>query len=249
MLEVSKFKQEYIVKSYETDCHGFLRLLTLMNLLQDMAVTHADILGFGFEECRKRGVLWVGANYVLNIARWPQMNEKITIETWPSEEKMWGAIRDFAVKDEYGEVVIKASSLWVLVDTQRRRPVQLRKHFPDYEPIAEHALVTDFPKIPMVENVSMQNLFKVRFDDIDVNHHVNNAVFLLWASESLENEFRSSHYPSEIEIQFKKEVLYGSTIVVKTERHENESIHLISESQENSELAYCRIKWQQITSK
>ena len=57
---VSKFKKNYIVKSYEADCHGFLRLLTLMNLLQDAAMESADELGVGLEKCLERGLkIWL----------------------------------------------------------------------------------------------------------------------------------------------------------------------------------------------
>ena len=65
--EISKYKKEYVVKSYEADCHGFLRLLTLLNWLQDIAVENAQYLGFGFDVCREHNLAWVGSNYVVKI--------------------------------------------------------------------------------------------------------------------------------------------------------------------------------------
>ena len=40
-MRVSKYVKEYTVRSHEADCHGFLRVLSLMNVLQDIAVEHA----------------------------------------------------------------------------------------------------------------------------------------------------------------------------------------------------------------
>ena len=60
-----KFLKEYTVKSYEADAHGFLRIMALMNILQDAADGSAMELGFGFEDCWKRGVSWVGSNYLI----------------------------------------------------------------------------------------------------------------------------------------------------------------------------------------
>ena len=120
-MPVKKFIKEYVVKSYEADAHGFLRLIALLNILQDAADGSAIELGFGFETCWSKGVSWVGSNYLLRINRLPKIHEKFVIETWPAELKLWGAIRDFVVYDEKGEVLLKACSQWVLVDIERKR--------------------------------------------------------------------------------------------------------------------------------
>ena len=114
-MKAAKFFKEYEVKSYETDCHGFLRLITLMNILQDAADGSATSLGLGFDDCAAKGVAWVGSNYLLKIKRLPKMHEKFVVETWPAEAKLWGAIRDFILRDENGIELVRASSQWVLI--------------------------------------------------------------------------------------------------------------------------------------
>ena len=52
-MHISKHVKNYTVKSHEVDCHGFLRLLSLMNILQDIAVEHADTLGVGLDICKE----------------------------------------------------------------------------------------------------------------------------------------------------------------------------------------------------
>ena len=64
-----KFLKDYIVKSYEADAHGYLRIMTLMNILQDAADGSAIELGFSFEDVWKKGVSWVGSNYLIEINR------------------------------------------------------------------------------------------------------------------------------------------------------------------------------------
>ena len=145
--------------------------------------------------------------------------------------------------DESGKPIILASSQWVLIDAKRRRPVMLSKYFPDYEAFGERALKTDFPKLPTVGESASKTSFKVRFDDIDVNGHVNNTIYPLWASESVDKDYRMTHLPSEIELCFKKEALYGETVDVFTEQTEDESLHSICDTKSGDELAQCRIKW------
>lgn len=245
-MRVEKYSKKYTVKSHEADCHGFLRVLSLMNVLQDVAVEHAETLGLGLSSCLKQNLAWVGSNYLVQILQMPQENESFSITTWPAEAKLWGAIRDFSVQNEFGQEIIKASSQWVLIDVERRRPVMLKKHFPNYETVNERVIEADFAQTPTLTEKTNYAEFKVRFDDIDVNQHVNNAVYPLWASESLDNNFRLHHTPIELEIGYKKEALYGETIVVYSQQKGDESLHSICNKANGDELAWCRIKWRQI---
>lgn len=248
MISVFKYNKEYHVKSYEVDCHGFLRIVTLMNFLQEAAVESAEALGFGFEKCRSMGVAWVGSNYLIKIDRLPKINERVYIDTWPAEGKLWGAIRNFLVKDESGEIIIRARSQWVLIDMERRRPVGLNKYFPEYAFIDEQVMDDDFHKLSRIENSADIKEIWVRFDDIDINNHVNNAVYPLWASESISSDYRLSHTPIEIELCFKKEALIGEKVEVYTEQNGNESFHTIVDKGSKNELAECRFVWKEITS-
>ena len=245
-MDVKKFKKEYVVKSYEADAHGFLRLLALMNILQDAADGSAMELGFGFEDCAKHGVSWVGSNYLLEIKRLPKMHEKFIIETWPAEAKLWGAIRDSVVYDENGNILLKSSSQWVLVDIVRKRPVPLAKHFSDYKALEERALNVEFSRPSAFENPQTEQTFKVRFDDIDINKHVNNAVYPLWASESVNSQWREKNVPAKIELWFKKEALYGQTVKVLTKSEGMMTIHSITDETKENELARCNIVWRKL---
>lgn len=242
-MNISKYEKEYLISSYECDRNENLRLLTLMNILQDAADEHATSLGLGLDYCLSKGLAWVGSNYHLQILRLPKMHEKIKLLTWPAVEKKLGAIREFLLLDDKGNPIIKASSQWILIDAARRKPVALRENLPMYQVIDERVIETDFAKIPEPQKIDETAEFFIRFDDIDLNNHVNNAVYPLWASEAVGIEFRSTHTPSEIEISFKKEGLYGEDILVETEISNLTSLHGIKAKSDGRELARVRIVW------
>jgi acyl-ACP thioesterase len=73
--------------------------------------------------------------------------------------------------------------------------------------------------------------------------HVNNALYPLWASETLDNSFRDENLPSEIEISFKKEGYLGDDIEVISEVSEGKTIHSIKAINDNRELSSVRINW------
>ena len=242
-----KFTGNYHVRSYECDRNNNLRILTLMNIFQDMADNHACEMGLGMEYVLSKGLAWVGSNYVLEIDRLPRMHENIRSETWPSEEKRIGAIRDFEVFGENEQSIIRASSQWILIDLDRKRPVGLRENLPEYEALPQHSLATDFPKLPEIQRIDEEAKFRVRFDDIDINKHVNNAVYAVWASEAVDANFRLNHTPTQIEIVFKKEGLMGEKIKVATQQNDLQTLHSICtyDNENNRELARVLIKWKQ----
>lgn len=243
-MELKKYAKEYLIRSYECDRNNNLRIVTLMNIFQDISDENATQMGLGINFCLSRGLAWVGSNYELEIERLPRLHETIKIVSWPAVEKKLGAVRDFEVYGEDGTRIIEASSQWILINAEKRRPVSLRDNLPEYTVIAERALETDFPKLGEVNRVDVQTKFRVRYDDIDLNRHVNNAVYVLWANEAVDPEFRLNHNPAHIEISFKKEGYIGEKICVKTECDGAQTLHSIQTYDgDDRELARARITW------
>ncbi len=241
---VEKYSKTYHVRSYESDKNGDLRLVTLMNIFQDMADTHASVMGLGIDYCLTHGMAWVGANYHLKIERMPKLHEQIIVDTWPAVEKKLGALRDFVVKGADGQEIIWASSQWILIDAKKKRPLALRANLPQYCVVDGRAMKEEFNhhlETPQRTDFKMQ--FNVRFDDIDLNNHVNNAVYPLWASEAVPSDFRLGKQICELEVVFKKECHLGEQVVVLSEINERETRHLITAQGDNRELALVRIVW------
>ena len=101
----------------------------------------------------------------------------------------------------------------------------------------------DYARLPEPAREDHREIFKVRYDDIDVNHHVNNAVYPLWATEAVPADFRLKHTPAALEIAFKKEGLFGEEVVIRTEIDGLVTLHGIYADDDNRELAKIRIRW------
>lgn len=244
---VEKFEREYAIRTYECDKRGDLRLITLFNIFQDMADTHASNMGLGLEYCMDKGFAWVGSNYHVKINRLPKLHEKIKVSTWPAVEKKLGAIRDFVVFSEKGEKIISAASQWILIDVARKRPLGLKDNLSHYEVVDDRAMDQEFNvKMADLEKTDKLMNFNVRFDDIDINNHVNNAVYPLWASEAVDAEFRFSHSPEEVEIAFKKECHPGERVTVLTQIDGTDTIHSIKSQTDDRELSKVKIKWKKL---
>ena len=240
---MQKYALEHKIYSYECDKDSKLRLLTLFNLLQHMADSQADLLGVGYKYCSNQNITWVGINYALHINKRPAWNDVVKIETWPSGLSPSRATRDFCVSDAEGQPLFTASSQWVIIDLETGRPQPTKKYVKDLKSLSERALDTNFPAIHEVNRIDFEKRFYVRYDDIDINQHVNNAIYPVWASESVPNDFREENEIEDIEISFKKPAFYGDEIMVLTQIDDNLTIHQIISADKTKEFAFVKIKW------
>ena len=244
MVKVEKLTHKYTIKSFECDRKDTLRLLTLLNMFQDIADDSANSIGIGYDYLRTVGKAWVLIAMNVEIDRMPHLQEEITVVSWPSDELPLYTEREFEVWSASGERIIRACSQWIIIDFASRRPVPVRRHLPEYEPVREKVIADNrFRKLPEVEREDYTERFLVRYDDIDRNDHVNNAIYSLWASESLVPEYRMGHEPARLDINFKKEGLFGEKILVRTQMDGDTSLHSVIAVEDGRELARVRFEW------
>ena len=244
IMAIRKQVHTYVVKSFECDRKDTLRLLTLLNLFQDISDDSANEIGIGYDYLRSKGKAWVLIAMNVEIDRMPHLREEITLKSWPSDLSALYTEREVEVWSADGQRIIRACSQWVVIDFSSRRPVHLKEWLPEYEPINEKVILEGrFPKLPAIEHVDYMEQFLVRYDDIDRNNHVNSAIYALWASESLVPEFRLEREPAGIDINFKKEGLFGEKIKVQTQMDGESSLHSIQALSDGRELARVQFRW------
>ena len=240
---MEKYVKNYEIRSADCDQNGLLRLRTLFNLFQDLADDHANIMGVGYHFCKEHGIGWIGGAYHIRINQMPKWEDKVRLLTWPSASTAVTGIREFQMCSEKGDILIDASSQWVLVDTQKFRPISVAKYIGSYELIPERSVDTSFEKLPTLERIDYETDEIVRYDDIDLNNHVNNAVYPAWILDALPVEFLKQHVLKELKIQFKKSALLSDFIHIQTQIEGEHTFHVITNKDGSSEFARLEMKW------
>ncbi len=200
-----KYSVKRILQAYQCDRYGDIRPLILMNELQSIADTHAEILGCGRTYCLANNVAWVVTHYVVDIVELPREGEELTFTTWPSCQDALRATRDFEIRGADNRLMVRATSQWILIDVNRRRPVPLENHLSPDVVIPIRAYSCAFEKFADF-TATKTHIMKCRFDDIDVNQHINNAVYAVWATESVGYAYRNTHKLKSIRLNYKKEI-------------------------------------------
>jgi len=241
------FEKTFPVSYHELDIHGNLRLVTILNYMQDIAGVHASRLAVSVADLRPGGLTWVLSRLHLQMERYPRAEEMVRVSTWPATRQGLFTCREFELYDGNELCVGRASTSWALLKITTRRPVQLEEHLPPYPLMPRRALDDDFSALPAFTESSTTDMkFRVLRDNMDINHHVNNTVFAGWAMEAVPDEIAAGSL-AELEIAFRAEAVYGETVVSRcTVMEEGETpccLHQIVNNRDGKELARLRSRW------
>lgn len=192
------------------DVNDNLSAKSILGIFQGVASLHAEFIGVDYETMLKKNLFWVLSRVKFDIVKKPKVNQTVIVETWPHQKGRIDFDRDFLMKSEDGEILIKATSKWCVIDATTRT---LQKS-DNINYIGEYCLDTNYPdrfcKIILPDAV-LQKQFEhiVRCSDLDHNKHMNNTNYAdLVLSATCCQEF--SHF----EINFLSECLLGDKIEV-----------------------------------
>ena len=235
----------YPVSISEIDGKGVIKPAVLFNYMQDIAAKSIDRLGhqYSWDELYKKGRGWFLIRYRVEFDSYPANIEKIKVQTENRGANRMHAFRDFELFDnDTGARFLRATSSWFIVDLDNKSVVNLKQEYPDFFNFEKREDDLVLNKLKSIDTADAEKLFHVRYDDLDFNNHVNNTVYITWAMEVLDYDFRQSHRLKSMDIYFKHEVSYGDDIIsqVKYDRENCETMHVIKNSKTNEEL--CLIK-------
>ena len=207
----SKFK----VTSGDTDMYSRLRPGALLNFLIQSAINSADDLGFGFGSIKSLDLFWVLSRLTVEISRPLKWYEDLVVETWPKDVERIIYLRDFIVRDNDEKVVAKATSGWLAIDFNTKRPKRIDDlHAEIFERLKYKAALEDLPE--KLTSPGEGDLFEIKssYFDIDLNKHVTSTRYIDWMMDTFGLDFNFSHYPKRISINYLKETMPDETIIL-----------------------------------
>jgi acyl-ACP thioesterase len=242
------YREAFKVRSYETDTRGRLQVPILCQLLEETAVAHAAILGVAVESLIDSGVAWVLSRLHLEMEHWPGTDEEIEIDTWPEAASRLFTERRFDILDASERRVGSASTLWLVLDLERRRPVRLPPRVTDR--LHEHELGPEprkFGDLAKPDPIDNELAFTVRRSDLDLADHVNNTSYVEWAIEAVPDEVWGVADLAELEIHYLSECHHGQTVVSRSHiidhGQQTEVRHQLVRSEDDVEVARARTLW------
>jgi medium-chain acyl-[acyl-carrier-protein] hydrolase len=238
----------YDVKYYEADYKKRVLITSVMNYFQDLVVKDSEKKEIGLDFLKEHNMAWVIAKWDITFEKYPSFKDNLLVKTIPIALKSFYAHRRFEVWNENSELVISANTLWILINTKTRKPVKIDSVFYDAYGLGyENNDKLDFEKLQIPEHLTAKNEFTIRYTDIDTNEHVNNVKFVEWAMQTVPLEVIMSKTLCRIQIEYKKEALYGDSVLSCSQMSKKEESiefqHLICDSSMEKEFAVLKSTW------
>jgi acyl-ACP thioesterase len=151
------------------------------------------------------------------VERRPACGETVQISTWPREWEKLFALRDYEIRDEKGNAVVRGRGCWLVIDVERRRPLRIQ---PFLEPLPPNRGIDAFPAGPSGLNAQENPVKKTErsalYSDIDYYGHVNNARYIQWIQDATNPDVLIKADQARLDINYLSEVLPGETIEIWT---------------------------------
>jgi acyl-ACP thioesterase len=249
---INNFWKDYFeVRLYEEGIYNHVPMQVICRYLQESASNHMSELGFSAKKLFLQNQIWVLSRLHVNIQKYPSWNERIKVETWLSGIKdSFLVFRDFHILYENNEIIGKATSLWLLLDLNTRRPIRVSKELLNFPSSKSSLLNINIRKqLERPKKVDIEKKFWVRLSDLDLNQHVNNTIYIEWFLETVPQDIWQNYFITSLEIDFRAESVYGDLVVSQTERDPKELPlpyifkHRIFGSADNQELAVAKTVW------
>lgn len=179
-MEWTKYQKDYRIPSYEIDLSEELKLVSILQLIQEVSEEHAASFHLGRRGCLQHGLVWVIARVEVIINQLPKLGDTVTIETWPGKVKKIIYPRYVTFEDETNQVQIKAVTAWSLFDINRRSLSFINPALLDYPDTSKVLEYLPLPSRLDINEFDQTFIRKPVFSDLDCNHHVNNVKYVEW---------------------------------------------------------------------
>ncbi|MGI6180636.1 MAG: acyl-[acyl-carrier-protein] thioesterase [Agathobaculum sp.] len=202
--------REYEITFSHVDNRGFARPSFLWTTMQDAATVHADELHIGRDDLH---ILWVLSRMKATLTRPLLPYERLRCETWCPGIRgaCWYRCFAFYVGDE---PVGQGQSMWVTLEPETHRILR-----PTAFPAAAdylHAARGDlFPPLPKLScgNAQLHHIHDVRYSDLDINRHVNNARVVELLSDTLDLQSQPG-FVSSLQVNYTAETTCGEQLAL-----------------------------------
>lgn len=192
----------------DSDKSGRMSAKSILRAMLESSMRHSDSVD---KSIGPVGV-WVLYRWQAEFFRYPMPGTTLTATTYTTGFEKFYAYRDFILMDGENQVA-RATTTWLLLNPKTFRPMRVPKELADaYGPQPAQFVLPVYDQAEQTETV-LEVTLPVRSYDIDGNDHVNNLVYVDWVLEAIPIEFRDAHRLKELQLTYRKQVLFPETVV------------------------------------
>lgn len=220
---------DFLVEPFHCDFSNRIFIGHLGNHLLNAADFHSNERGYGMDYLNPINRTWVLSRFVMEMDELPLAYDRIIVDTWVENVMKFFTSRNFAIRSAHGKVYGYGRSIWAMIDTQTRQPVNilgLRDGLiTEYIETDKACPIRPFQRVRLTDKAECKRTVVMQYSDVDVNGHVNSVKYI----EHMLNMWGLDWYKSNS--------LHRIDIAYVAESHYGDTLHFVVE--EESEGVFC----------
>ena len=199
------YKKNYYIGSNDVDQFLELKLPSFFRMMQDIATEHAEVFDIGKAKTLDKGMYWVITRIEIDIIDMPKYLSTVTLKTYPGDDMRFIFPRYFQLEDEKGNVLIKASSTWMVLNRETHH-ICLNP-FEGFKSPTEHMEGEQpLPAKCVSAEGELVETRKVRYSDIDLNGHLNYTKYIDYIVDIHDSDFYKKNRIKHFLVNYEKEL-------------------------------------------
>ena len=182
-------------------------------------------------------LIWVLSRLKLNLSKPLPLGEILEVTTFPAGIQRIFAHRCYDLRID-NERIGYAGSFWLPVNAAANRPVNVKKVLPpEIKDLPDvEKFFPDMDKLDTAPGEICRS-YKVGAGDIDLNRHLNNAVYARWISDSLGEKLGTFDFAvKELQINFLSAGQFGEEIFLRADAGKNGSFSVSGEKADGTAM-------------
>jgi Acyl-ACP thioesterase len=243
---MEKYQEKLTIKSFQTNQYGKASISALFHIMLEAAWAHAQIMDWGYDDLKNNNLFWVLSRFYLHVEKYPAWQDEITLNTWSAGTDGMYAYREFILEDGKGDVFLKASSAWLILDMADHKIFRLSDYKTTFPKLADPNACRNPKRIKPDVHGSDLNYFPVLFSDLDINKHFNSVKYVERVLDDYGIDYLNHREPAELEINYLKEGMAGDLVAVtNTQLSESEYLNCLVRESDKADLCVMRMVWRE----
>ena len=188
------------------DVNNVLSITSLIDAFQDASIFQSEDKNVGIKVLREHDLLWVLNYWEIEINRLPALCERVIVGTYPYDFKSFMGYRNFYLKDDEGNYLVKANTTWTMIDTVKMAPAKAPDFIINAYRQGPKLEMTYSPRkilLPDPGSCSVREgeTRTVELHHLDANMHVNNCQYINFALTAIGSELKIKSLRADYRLQ------------------------------------------------
>lgn len=208
-------RYNFLAEPFHCDFNNHLFLGHLGNHMLNAADYHSSERGCGMAWLNQHHLTWVLSRLAIEMQEMPVSYGQFAVETWVESVMRFFTSRNYAVTGSQGKVLGYGRSIWAMIDTRTRQPVDILSvrdglvaRYVDHDlpcPIAPAS------RVRMGEGALCSSA-RMGYTDIDLNGHVNSVKYIDHVLDLWPLSWHKAHGVKRLDVAYVAEAHSGDTL-------------------------------------